>query len=398
SGTGKLYKSTNRGISWSITPTIPRRQSNQTLFHYRAVALSPHYAIDRTLFLATFDGLWKSANGGNSWHYSEILPTHLVRSMSISPTLTRDQTVLASTYGSSMIRTQNGGASWDILATGLVNGYPDPTSLAPDFGVRPLSFIGTVWGPHKSTNGGDTWALIEPLDTPMFARAVAISPNYDQDYTVAIGVDNAETGHPPTVLYNGQPVSTYGVFMSRSAGLNWTPTQVNGIGIHSVAFSPNYADDQTMFAASLYNEGLHKSTDEGLTWQTLSNTIPTDCCLSRVLLSPQYAIDQTLFVIRATGPVEPRGLYKSTDGGATWTRTAGSESSTLLDFALSPNYATDSTLFLATLERGLLKSTDGGATLEPTGFDGAYVTALEISPDFTSDQTLFLASYLGIFK
>ena len=94
------------------------------------------------------------------------------------------------------------------------------------------------------------------------------------------------------------------------------------------------------------------------------------------MLSPNYATDQTVFVSRPSGEPELRGLYKSVDGGVSWVRTQGSDGVTLLDFVLSPNYATDGTLFLATLEEGLLKSTDGGTTLLPTNLAKAYVTAL----------------------
>ncbi len=393
---GEVYRSTNWGATWTPLGVPPHPLSDQTSFHFRALRLSPSFLQDQTAFLPTFEGLWKTTNGGGSWRYVDILPTWLVRSMSISPEFGTDGELFASTYGGSMIRTADGAATWETLANGLISGYPDATAISDSYGTTPVVFAGTVWGPQRSLDGGDSWTFQSVLGTPVFARGMAMSPAFASDLTVAVAVDNLETGHPETVMWNGQEISTNGLFLSGSAGASWVPTQVNGFGVQSVVFSPDFAADGTLFASSL-TEGLHRSTDGGLTWEAI-NDYPADCCLSRVAVSPTFAQDQTVFISRVTGLPQGRGLYRSLDGGDTWTKTSGSEATTLLDFVLSPDFATDGHLYAATLEQGVLRSTDGAVTLAPTGLDTAYVTAIEISPQYTTDQTLFAGTYLGTFK
>lgn len=393
---GELYTSTDRGLTWSALSGPPRELSEQTNVHYRRLGISPNFKNDHILFLPTFEGMWKSNTAGTTWRYSEILPTSLVRSLSVSPAYGQDTTVFASTYGGGMVRTQDAAQTWVPLTTGMLNGYPDPTAISASYATSPVVFVGTVWGPQRTLNGGASWTFNPVLNTPVFARAVALSPEFSGDYTLAVGVDNLETGHPPYVVWNGHVVSTNGVFISRSAGNSWVPTQLNGVGVQSVAFSPNFGADQVIYASSLYY-GLYRSVNGGVNWTRLG-TFPTECCVSRVVLSPSYAGDQTVFISRPTGEPVARGLYKSVNNGSSWQRALGSEDVTLLDFVLSPDFANDGVLYVATLEKGVLKSTDGGATLFQTNLTDAYVTALDISANYANDETVYAATYTGIYR
>jgi len=396
SNVGNLFKSINGGVSWVKATITPRALSTQTSVHYRAIGMSPNYAVDQTIFLSTFEGLWKSKDGASSWRYSDVLPPYLVRSMTVSPNYAQDQNVVAATYGGGMIRSDDGCQTWETDNTGLLNPYPDPTASI-EFPTTVVVFSGTVWGPQISVDSGETWDFLPVLQTPVVVRTLDVSPEFATDYTMAIGVDQRMSGNPFYTFYMEHLISAEGVFLSWDGGSSWHPTHVNGVGVHSVTFSPDYTDDLTIFAASLY-AGLYKSTDGGLSWDRLHETGPMDTNLSRVALSPNYAVDQTLFVCRPSGQIALRGLYKSTDGGLSWTRIAGTEDVTLLDFILSPQFPSDGTIFIGTLEKGVLKSIDGEDGLVPTSLTDAYVTALDISPNFESDSTLFAASYNGIYK
>ncbi len=392
----KMFTSVNGGATWTKAGKIPRKQSDQTDVHYRTIGISPNYSADRTLFLCTFEGLWKSVDGGERWRYSDMLPPYLVRSMSMSPDFGTDRKVMAATYGGGVVRSDDAGLTWEPANTGIVNAYPDPTAYVAYPG-NPVAYVGTVWGPHISFDDGRTWTVESVLGVTVWGRAIVPSPNFSTDHIVVIGVDQLGSGNPWWTTYQGHTVSSNGVFFSDNGGLTWMPTQLSGVGIHGVAISPGYTSDGTIFAVSLYS-GLYRSTDGGLGWERLEETGPMGCCLARIALSPDYDVDRTLFVSRPVGPVDLRGLYKSTDGGLSWTRCTGTEDVTLLHIVLSPGFSTDRTVFIATLERGLLKSTDGGDAPIPTGLSEAYVTAVAISPDYAIDETLFAASYNGIFK
>ncbi|HID64568.1 MAG TPA: exo-alpha-sialidase [Anaerolineae bacterium] len=82
--------------------------------------------------------------------------------------------------------------------------------------------------------------------------------------------------------------------------------------------SPNYGDDQTLFAR--LDEGLIKSTDGGRTWWPVNIGLPlkddgNPPSVLSLAISPDYASDGTLFV----GLVD-HGVYRSVDGGESWER------------------------------------------------------------------------------
>jgi hypothetical protein len=77
----------------------------------------------------------------------------------------------------------------------------------------------------------------------------------------------------------------------------------------------------------------------------------------------------------------------------------GSAHLTGFAFALSPNYASDQTLFVGTLQQGLMKSVDGGSTLTPVlSVPGYFASGVVVSSGYATDQTVFVSTYLGIYK
>lgn len=395
---GRAFKSTNGTASWTATARVPRNLTPQTSVHARAMAISPNYAADNTVFMAMFEGLNKTTNAGSSWQYEETLPPWLVRGMSISPTYSADHTVIASNYGGGMVQTTDGGSTWRTQANNinLVDCYPNATALSAPYSGGSASFAGTVYGLQKLGPTATSWAMLDMLGVSVSLRATAVSPNFANDQTVYMGTDYLETPDPITTTYQGQVISTDGAFVSFDGGKDWAPTGINGMPVHSLAVSPNFASDGTVFASSL-NQGLYKSTDRGTTFAAVPGPLST-AAVDPVAISPGYATDHTVFAVVPTGPAAQRGLYRSTDGGTTWSLLPASQGFTIVSLAVSPNYAVDHTLFVGTLERSLLMSTDGGNSYAGTGLNDAYVTAVVVSPAYASDRTLYAAAYQGIWE
>jgi len=134
-------------------------------------------------------------------------------------------------------------------------------------------------------------------------------------------------GHPGT-FYIGLPLG--GVWKTTSAGTTWYPIfdsvkEASSVGSVQVAPSdPNviYVGMGDLITGGGINEGngMYKSVDAGKTWQHLgldeTKQIPS------ILVDPK---DPDLVLIAAQGNVhkrmDMRGVFRSTDGGKTWTKT-----------------------------------------------------------------------------
>jgi photosystem II stability/assembly factor-like uncharacterized protein len=271
-----------------------------------------------------------------------------------------------------------------LMALPASAGINEWTSNGPKGGLLSLAFspdyandstvfaavdagISYTGGVYKSTDGGETWTQVNSgLPYPL-AHSVAISPNYADDSTVFAG-------------------TYHGVYKSTDGGETWTRMNCYYY-VQSVAISPDYANDPTVFAVT--DDGVYKSTDGGETWTQigLSNTV-----VYSVAVSPNYADDSAVFA----GTYH--GFYKSTDGGETWTQNGfsynGFTYTDVYSVAFSPNYANDSTVFAVT-DDGVYKSTDGGETWTEIGLSNTMVYSVAVSPNYADDSTVFAGTYPG---
>jgi photosystem II stability/assembly factor-like uncharacterized protein len=174
-----------------------------------------------------------------------------------------------------------------------------------------------------------------------------------------------------------------GVFKSTNSGVNWTPVfDDNGIySIGALALDP--ADSNVVYVGtgeanasvdSYDGDGLFRTRDGGQSWEHLG--LETTARIARVAVDPQNS--DRIFVAAmgaqfSTGP--DRGLYRSEDAGASWTRVLFVNDSTgASDVAFNP--AHPETVFCATWERirrpsyrrafgpdcGIWRSADHGTT------------------------------------
>ncbi|HEY8296958.1 MAG TPA: hypothetical protein VIG32_02920 [Candidatus Baltobacteraceae bacterium] len=191
----------------------------------------------------------------------------------------------------------------------------------------------------------------------------------------------AGTDADPALYYVG--AAGGGVWKSTDAGQAWQPVfdkqDVSSIG--AIAIDPR--DAATVWVGTgegnprndvSQGDGVYRTTDGAKSWQRV---LPLhDALISKIIVDPQNS--NTVLVAVLGDPFADsadRGVYRTTDGGKTWSKTLylgpGSGASDLASSAKTPNvvYAgmweyrrTGWSLESGGARDGLFKSTDGGAT------------------------------------
>jgi photosystem II stability/assembly factor-like uncharacterized protein len=203
------------------------------------------------------------------------------------------------------------------------------------------------------------------------------------------------------------------VYRSDDGGQTWVLSFSICRGMRSLAVSPAFATDRTVFAAD-GRSLVFRSGDGGEAWEELAQIAPVggasdaDVYLS---ISPAYPADPTLWAV-----VEGGLAYRSIDGGLTWEQfDPGFELDQGVRLVPNPNYLDDPTLemvgpvavegvdlpedlsayplalaesggtMLLGTTRGLYRSLDGGVTwfVANTGLPAAAVGAVTVASDGT---------------
>jgi photosystem II stability/assembly factor-like uncharacterized protein len=208
-----------------------------------------------------------------------------------------------------------------------------------------------------------------------------------------------------------------GVWKTTDAGGHWASvtdsaetSAMGALALDPVNESIVYAGTgEANFANhSRYGLGLLKSTDAGATWTLLGNSVFGGRCFSRIVIDPTNTQRIFASITHAGGFPElaaakghpgasgPCGVFRSLDGGGTWTQLAGGlpnvDGTDLAIDASNPQvlYAAIGHIF-GDPANGVYKSTDGGDTwtLLAGGLPTANVgrIALAIAP--SSSQRLY---------
>jgi photosystem II stability/assembly factor-like uncharacterized protein len=341
-----LWTSTNGGSSFQYIDIIPTRM-------VRYIHPSPNFAVDRNVFVTTYGSgnLW-STDGGNTWTLQNTgMAAPYEDGSAISPNFANDQMAFSGNH-IGLDRTKNAGASWTLMPGPGASAYPRGFAISPNFVIDKTIYIGTTSasghtevnghndnakvaaGLYVSTNQGQTWTLSGLKGEGVVS--IAFSPAFATDQTAFAATQSN------------------GLYITTNGAKTWTPITVatSAKDLAQVVVSPGFPADGVVFVSAT-GGGIYKSGNAGSTWTLLPNT--KNLRSLDIGLSPNYPLDQTMFV-----GTEPFGLMESTNGGASLVQTPFPDVFASA-VGISTNFTADQTVFAAGYH-GLFKSTDGGNT------------------------------------
>jgi photosystem II stability/assembly factor-like uncharacterized protein len=216
--------------------------------------------------------------------------------------------------------------------------------------------VGTVGGGvHVSPDGGGNWTQVfKPVPPEGNVRALRVCP------------------HDPARIWAGSDI---GLFRSDDRGERWkyVAAPLEGRQVWSIAVDPT--DPEVVYVGT--RPGILRTRDGGASWDELPISIVEEC-LAGVPRTTNVVVDP-----RRTGTVwagvEIDGVFRSTDGGDTWEKTADLGPSSLSGdiHGLAVRSANgggpdDGVRVFATTPFGVSTSDDEGATWDLHQFPGFY--------------------------
>ena len=237
--------------------------------------------------------VWKSSDAGDSW--SRVAAGDHATDVLVHPT--DSNIALFGNQWPELQRTDDGGQSWQMVLRVEGPGPPgntmayavsQPEILYAAFGYERQGPEGTT-GVYRSLDFGATWSTVWDGTELGAAYSIAVSPD------------------DPNVLLVG---TNTGIFRSTDGGHSWTKVWAPDTPGHGKVYSlANTATDPDLVFAGHTEEGVLRSVDGGSTWgQSMQGM--TEKKVHEIRIAPS----DPMIVYAATHA----GVFRSDDGGDTW--------------------------------------------------------------------------------
>jgi len=359
-----MYKTVDQGLNWFPMndgleiPTIlfPEPEPVAVL----ALAMDPN---DPNILYAGTDrkGLFKTTNGGDQWSLIGI-PATLVTGLSVSPL--NPELIYAGAEDGFYVK-RDGRWTPTTLWGGETSGIKSVASSPIDSNLVIASYNNAIFTPlvHKSTDGGQTWEMTQMLFDGSDVWNIIFDPIF------------------PERVYGvwwWLLVHTGGLIISDDSGDTWDIVELGEAT--DLAINPENSDELYLLEIS---GKVQKSSDRGINWTTIRTETDTS----------HYSI--------AIDPFNPENIYlgtysvwKSPDGGDTWTRTGLNK--WVLDLAFDEN---SGYLYAATYGSGVCFTTDGGETWDSLNVPAnPYLWSIDIG-EGEDHSIIYVGSFgTGVFE
>jgi photosystem II stability/assembly factor-like uncharacterized protein len=279
------------------------------------------------------------------------------------------------TAGGGVWKTEDGGIGWRNVSDGFINtgsvgaiavAESAPSIVYVGMGeacIRGNASIGD--GVYKSTDGGMTWTHLGLEATSQIARVRIHPGNPNTVFVAALG---SPWGPSPD----------RGVFRSRDGGATWDKILYRDEDTGAIDLVMDPSNPDVLYASLLQlrrypwgftsagpGTGLFKSVDGGDTWTELTDNpgLP-DGLKGRIGITVSPANPRRVWAI-VDAELGKKGVFRSDDAGATWTRTNEDADLTQRPWYYHHIFADPrdvNTVFVLNVR--FWKSTDGGETFE----------------------------------
>jgi photosystem II stability/assembly factor-like uncharacterized protein len=261
-----------------------------------------------------------------SMQWKNIGPNRGGRSLTVSGSPSRPHEYYFGATGGGLWKTTDGGQSWRPVTDGQIRsssvGAVAVAESSPDviyLGMGETQLRGNIMqgdGVYKSTDAGKTWTHIGLGQTQAIARVRVDHTNPNRVFVAALGKPYA-------------PSVERGVFRSKDGGVTWTRVLFRNDSTGAADLVIDRTNPMVLYATlwQVYRtpwklwsggagSGLFKSTDGGDTWTELTRNpgLPQGV-IGKVGVSVSPADPNRVYAIVEA---EDGGVFRSDDGGATW--------------------------------------------------------------------------------
>lgn len=385
--TNGVYKSTDAGASWTQKNTgVNWWEANSKWGHINGdlLVMDPNNPL---ILYTAFNGkIYKTVNGADSWTLKSTGTTvtggEAIAGIAIDPTDSNHLyagTIIDNSTGG-VFETINGGTNWTLIAgngpSGPVGGYDQndgwPLALDP---VDPDNiYLSALHGENYLTyDGGVNWLPFTINE-------------YSGTNSSAQSIEVHPTNQKVFVAFSNTTENVYGVWVSSDFGANWSEipiftSSIQGDMVQNIKFSPS--DSDIAFAVTK-NGKIYKSSDGGANW------------------TKTYDNSRYFWYNIAIDPLDPDTVYfgsygdsffKSTDAGVTVL--ASSSGISILPYlsTFAQSRSNPEIVYIVAMNRGIYRSTNYGYTWEYRSDLGTNTSTYAIAVD-PENPNILLAPFV----
>ena len=308
--------------------------------------------------------------GSLTWR--NVGPPRGGRSIAVAGSTARPFEYYMGTTGGGLWKTTDGGQNWRPVTDGQITsgsiGAVQVCETNPDIvymGTGETQLRGNIQqgdGAYKSTDGGTTWEHVGLRETQNIARIRIHPEDCDVAWAAAFGKHSADNPER-------------GVFKTTDGGVTWRKVLYRSDKAGAVDISVDVTNPEVIYASIWEawrrswgmssggeDSGLWKSTDGGESWTEITGNIGlAEGPIGKIGVAVSPANPNRVWVLVEHEP--DGGVWRSDDAGATWERVNEERKLRQRAFYYTRVYAdpNDEDVMYA-LNTGLYRSRDGGET------------------------------------